>query len=70
MLNARVENKNLTLVFEKIFFGQNSPEINRKKRKKILDSAPVFFNMNSMGFVEFWKIISVFAQRKRVVIKF
>ena len=36
MLNARVEKKkNLTLgVRENFFFGQNSPEINRKKKKK------------------------------------
>ena len=39
MLNTRVEKISL-LVFEKFIFGQNSPEINEKK--KFLDSAPVF----------------------------
>ena len=29
-------------MFEKFFFGQNSPEINEKK--KFMDSAPVFDN--------------------------
>ena len=48
-------------------FGHNGPEINEKK--KISGQLLQFFNMNRLGFVEFWKIISVFAQEKEFVIK-
>ena len=40
-------------------FGQNSPEINEKKKN--FWTVLRFLNMNRMGFVEFWKIIPVFA---------
>ena len=40
MLNTRVEKISLS-VFEKFFFGQNSPKINEKKN--FLDRVPVFF---------------------------
>ena len=41
----------------------------RNKRKKKSEQLLQFFNMNSLGFLEFWKIIPVFAQEKEFVIK-
>ena len=54
-------------MFEKIF-GQNSLEMKKNNNNTFLDSAPVFLKMNSMEFVEFWKIIPVFAQRKELIL--
>ena len=50
--------------FDKIF-GQNSLEINEKK---IFWTVHQFLKMNRMEFVEFWTIISVFAQGKESIL--
>ena len=50
--------------FEKIF-GQNSLEINEKKK---LWTVLQFLKMNRMEFVEFWIIIPVFAQGKELIL--
>ena len=62
-------------------FGQNSLEVNKKKKKKkkklyIYIYIYIYFfffwivasvlNKNRLGFVKFWKIITVFAQEKGV----
>ena len=41
---------------------------NEKKKKKNIYfwTVPQFLNMNRMSFVEFWKIIPVFAQGKEL----
>ena len=59
--NTRVEKDNLRC---SRIYGQNSPEISKKlnEKKKFIWTVLQFLNMNRMGFVEFWKIIPVFAQ--------
>ena len=52
--------------FEKIF-RQNRLEMNEKKII-LFWTVLQFLNMNKLGFVEFWKIIPVFAQRKELIL--
>ena len=47
-------------------FGQNGPELNKKK--KIMDGSSSF-GQEQNGFVKFWKFVPVFAQEKEFVIK-
>ena len=61
MLNARVE-KNLTLGVRENFWAKQSR--NKRKKKKIFWTVASVLNMNRLGYVEFWKIIPVFAQGK------
>ena len=53
-------------VFKLLHVEVASKATDRNEKKKNLWTVLQFLNMNRMGFMEFWKIIPVFAQGKEL----